>query len=555
MNGLWILIGARWKATLHLRQILKEQSLFKVVFIVLFALSMEAGLWGIFLHGLRFLDRLGGVGFIVIPKLFSLFFFGLSIMLVLSSILTTYTSLYRSDETAFLLMNPLPLRDVILFKYLEAAYYASWAFFFIIIPFVGAYAMYADMPWYFAGWALLFSLPYVLICAGLGFIVTLIAIRWMPNWRWLTAAGMLLVMLLVFHVVRQVPLQARQLDDSTVVLTSLIPGMKVASFPLWPGWWTAEGMLTFAREQWLRGLLLLGVLISTALTVGLLAETSGRRLFFEGWQRMMARPRELQRRPVLLQGLENSLRFLPQDVRSLCLKDVRVFLRDPQQWLQALVFFGLLTIYFFNLRKFNYHLLPPEWRNLISFLNIFSTSAVLCSFGSRFVYPQMSLEGQAFWVIGMAPTSMRRILLSKFALALTMMLAVSLGLMLISSHMLDLNPLPRLITLLIAAAMAAAVAGLSTGLGAICLDLRQRNPAAIVSGFGGTLNLVLSLGFMFTLIFPFGALFHLQSLGLIGPTRLKLLATAGLAGTAVLTWLATALPLQLAQKSLLRREY
>ena len=44
MNGLWILIGARWKATLHLRQILKEQSLFKVVFIVLFALSMEAGL-------------------------------------------------------------------------------------------------------------------------------------------------------------------------------------------------------------------------------------------------------------------------------------------------------------------------------------------------------------------------------------------------------------------------------------------------------------------------------------------------------------------------------
>ncbi|MFH0879681.1 MAG: hypothetical protein V2A34_08210 [Lentisphaerota bacterium] len=549
------LLGARWSAMAHLRDVLREQSWFKLGFVLLFAVGLEAGLWSLFLEGLKFLDRLGGVGFIVIPKLFALFFFGLSLMLILSSVLTTYTSLYRSDETAFLMMNPLPLQDVILFKYLESAYYASWAFFFIIIPFVGAYAMYADMPWYFSLWALLYSMPFVLICSGAGFILTVVVVRWMPGRRVLAVTGWAAALLGVALIWKLADGGRDTFNETTLVLSNLIPGMKVASFPLWPSWWTAEGMLSFARAQWLRGFMLLGVLCSSALMMGLAAETAGRLLFVEGWQKMIARPHAARRHPVLLQPLDKLLSFLPQDIRCLCLKDVRLFLRDPQQWMQVLIFFGLLAIYFVNLRKFHYHLLPPEWRNLISFLNIFSTSAVLCSLGSRFVYPQMSLEGQAFWVIGMAPTTMRRVLAAKFILALTGMLLISVGLMALSSGMLDLDPLARLVTLVIAASMAFAVSGLSTGLGAIFLDLRQRNPSAIVSGFGGTMNLVLCLSYMILVILPFAVTFHLKALGNISHDRMIHLMLWGLAGTLGLTIISVLTPLRLAQKSLLRREY
>jgi hypothetical protein len=75
-----------------------------------------------------------------------------------------------------------------------------------------------------------------------------------------------------------------------------------------------------------------------------------------------------------------------------------------------------LALYYANLRSFHYHLLPETWRNTVAFLNVFSVAAVMCSLGSRFIYPQLSLEGQGFWIIGMAPTSMTKVLVTKFAL-------------------------------------------------------------------------------------------------------------------------------------------
>ena len=135
------------------------------------------------------------------------------------------------------------------------------------------------------------------------------------------------------------------------------------------------------------------------------------------------------------------------------------------------------------------------------------------------------------------------------------MLAVSLGLILISVRLLALPPLAQAVALFIAAAVAVAIAGLSTGLGAVFLDLHQRNPAAIVSSFGGTLNLVISLCFMLAAIFPFGALFHFYSLALIGKSALLKGLAAGLPALAVLTALAAWLPLATGSKTLERREY
>jgi ABC-2 type transport system permease protein len=103
--------------------------------------------------------------------------------------------------------------------------------------------------------------------------------------------------------------------------------------------------------------------------------------------------------------------------------------------------------------------------------------------------------------------------------------------------------------------MSIAIAAMSTGLGAIFLDLRQRNPAAIVSGFGGTLNLVLSLLYMLSTVLPFGAVFQLRLLGRIGVRDAAFTINMLYIWLAVATLLATFLPLIAGRKSLLAREY
>ena len=41
----------------------------------------------------------------------------------------------------------------------------------------------------------------------------------------------------------------------------------------------------------------------------------------------------------------------PSQLRLLLVKELRLFRRDPVQWSQSLIFFGLLALYFFNIRR------------------------------------------------------------------------------------------------------------------------------------------------------------------------------------------------------------
>lgn len=539
----------------NLVRLAREESLFKIGFILLFAFGLLFGLWGLFLEAFQFLSTLGGIGLMLVSRLFALFFFGVALMLVLSSIISSYTAFFRSEETAFLLLKPLTMGQITVYKSLHAALLSSWAFFFTIIPFVGAYAWHEHLPVFFSVWTIVFSVPMVLLCSAVGTIICLAVARWLPRGRWLAVAGLAALLIAAWRTWRRVVVHAAAPDDATLLLTQLIPGLRTASNPFLPSWWVSEGIMALTRGQWGRGLLFLGVLVSNVLMVGLAVEAVGRRLFYDAWQRAQYSRGLAKRTGVLLRPLERALKFLAADVRGLIVKDVRLFFRDAAQWSQGLVFFGLLALYFLNLRSLRYHMLPTEWRNLIAFLNVFSVSAVMCSFGSRFVYPQLSLEGHGFWIVGLSPTTMGRVLLAKFGLALVAMTLISTSLMVVSTRMLLVPPVIQASAIGISLAMSLGISALSTGLGAVFLDLKQTNPVAIVSGFGGTLNLVLSLVLMGLIIVPFGVVFHVHLAGHVGGASLHRSLAVVSVWMALVTALATILPLWLGARSLREREY
>ena len=544
------------KTRFHLRgtrRLLMHQSRFKLLFITVFALLFEGLLCLVFHDAFRFLNSFGGAGLMMIGRLFALFFLGLGMMLAVSGVVTSYSTLFGSDEIPFLLVRPFSMSTITVYKFIQATCFASWAFFFIVLPFIGAYAWHQRMSPLFVVWTLLFSIPFLFLSAGIGTLVILLAVRWLPRAPWVrkTLLGVGAVALVAGVILADPPSTA--LSDAQFNVTSLIPGLRLAAHPLAPSFWIAEGITALTHGSLQRGLLFFAALLTSAMMLGLVIEQVGARTFYEAWQRSSAGAARARRRPVLLRVLRHLRGPLPSDIAAIIIKDIRTFFRDPVQWSQAVVFFGLLAMYFLNLRRFNYNLLPDQWRSAIVFLNVFAVSSVLSSLGSRFVYPQLSLEGHSFWMLVLSPATMPRIMAAKFLLAVAATATVSISLIAISVNMLGTGPAINTAAIAVIAAVSLSVCGLSTGLGAIFIDLEQRNPAAIVSSFGGTLNIVLCLGFMLAVILPFGILFHLREIGTVGAGTFRNGMLAASVWLLLLTLAATVLPLSLGLRALYRR--
>ena len=124
------------------------------------------------------------------------------------------------------------------------------------------------------------------------------------------------------------------------------------------------------------------------------------------------------------------------DTRALAVKDMRMFWRDTTQWGQSVMFFGLLGAYIINLRNFTHQLTSPFWIHAVAFLNLGACAFNLASVTTRFVFPQFSLEGRRLWIIGLSPMGLPRVVKTKYWLASTASLVVTLGLVTLSCYLL-----------------------------------------------------------------------------------------------------------------------
>jgi ABC-2 type transport system permease protein len=116
----------------------------------------------------------------------------------------------------------------------------------------------------------------------------------------------------------------------------------------------------------------------------------------------------------------------------------------------------------------------------------------MSTLSTRFVFPQFSLEGQRLWILGLAPFPLTLVLRQRLFLNLAASLPITTLLIVVSSISLKLE-MHR--ACFFVAAIIMQTIGLNTlalALGAVMPNLKETNSAKIVSGFGGTLCLVLS---------------------------------------------------------------
>ena len=491
-----------WRRLLAVR----EQSRLLTGIIGIFMAGYLVLAFELFFHAMKFVAKFPGLGAVLMERLLYTLFAFLFALLLLSNLVISYTNLFRNRETAFLLTLPVPPQTIFNLKFIESAILASWAFLFLIAPLLAAFGLVRGVPWHFYTLTGLLIGLFIILPGVFGSALAIAIGRHLDRKSFQVVLLLLAVVLLAFVAFwwQTNPVDDDLLDRRTLeALDRLLAKTRFTMFPFLPSYWLSSAVLQWAEGITGGAVFFAAVLLSHTLFFGSLAFTQFGSLFYDtvsavqsrgggGFKLNFSRPEINFHNPGLLEKLMANIPFLPPDTRALAVKDLRMFWRDTTQWGQSVMFFGLLGAYIINLRNFTHQLTSPFWVHTVAFLNLGACAFNLASVTTRFVFPQFSLEGRRLWIVGLTPMGLARIVQTKYWLASTLSLVVTLGLVTLSCYLLKMPWSDLVFFGAVVTVMTFALNGLAVGLGVLFPNVKETNPNKIVSGFGGTLCFVLS---------------------------------------------------------------
>jgi ABC-2 type transport system permease protein len=594
----------RWQILRNNSATVLQRSPVRLITIVFCSLLIWAGVYAGSAYGFHFLkDKeipfAGGI----VGTLFDLLFFTLGVMLLFSTSIILYSSLFSSAETTFLLSTPVAADQVFAFKYQEAIGFSSTAFILLGSPILIAYGWMFAVPWYFYALLPLYFMGFVLLPGSLGALLCLLLVNYLPRKRKqvLAAAGGMVLLLLGYWLYRVGILAQNAMvhpDFSSDALQPLLGQLGFARGMLVPTHWMTRGLEEAARGNLGEALYPLALIWSNGLFLYLIAAWASRRIYRRGFNRfttgsslevetglrhailsflircwrqsgpdgaepasaITGQPRRRPRGGGWMDRLVAALVvYSHPQTRLLIVKDFRTFRRDPAQWAQVLLFAGLLALYAVITRRFYQSEAGEVYQNGISLVNLTATAFLLCAYTGRFIYPMLSLEGRKFWILGLLPLPRERLLWGKFAFSTTAALLIAESLVLFSDLLLSMHWEVIALHASTVLVLAMGLSGLSVGLGALIPNFRESDPSKVAVGFGGTLNLVIGLLFLLLVIASMSAPYHIlvaahRGESEWGPAAIGWLIV-GILGGITLGVLATVLPLRMGARALRRMEF
>jgi ABC-2 type transport system permease protein len=421
--------------------------------------------------------------------------------LAFSGVVTALSTFFLSEDLRVLLAAPLPVRRLFHARFVRTVAQASWMVVIFLAPVLMGVGSARCAGAGFYAVAVLTTVPFAVIPVAAGTLVTLLLVNTFPARRArdiLMLMGLLfaasLVMLLRFIRPEQL-MKVESLPD----LTDFFATLQSPITPMLPSFWAGEALFASLRGgvDWLH----FAALWTTALAAVVVVRMANERWYFTGYSRAQESPKA---RFTQLRQLEALVRLLPLSTvrRQLLIKDLKIFLRDVSQWSQLLLLMALVLVYLYNFRVLDLERIPymtAVVKNLYAFVNLAMAGFVMATVAVRFVFPAVSSEGAAFWIIRTSPVSLRDFLWSKFWTGLVPVLVLTEVLTIAGNEFLGVDPFVKVMAALAIVFMSFALVGLAIGLGARYPRFNA-DPTQVAGSYGGVAFMIQAVLFVIVMI-------------------------------------------------------
>ena len=421
--------------------------------------------------------------------------------LAFSGVVASLSTFFLSDDLRLLVAAPIPRGRLFLARFTRTVGQASWMVAMFLTPVLLGVGAARCAPFTYYAAAVLTVVPFATIPVALGAGATLLLVNVLPARR---ARDVLMLVSLLFAaalvlILRFIEPERLLRVESLPDIADFFANLQSPVMPLLPSFWAGESL--FAELQGGRDLLHGAALWTTALAFTVLLGAADRRWHLTGY----SRSQESAKAPVnQLGAIDAVARALPLSTvrRELVVKDVKVFLRDVNQWLQLLPLCALVLLYLYNFRTLDLDRIPYMsgfLKNVYALVNLAMAGFVLATVAVRFVFPAVSAEGAAFWIVRASPVSLRDFLWSKFWTGLAPLLIFIEGLTIAANELMGVDPWLKALAIVAIAFMTVALVGLAVGFGARYPRFGA-DPTQAAGSYGGVSFMVLAVLYVIIMV-------------------------------------------------------
>ncbi|MCW8805701.1 MAG: hypothetical protein OQK56_04510 [Ignavibacteriaceae bacterium] len=422
----------------------------------------------------------------------------------IGNIVVSYSTFFKTREVGFLLTKPISFTKIFLIKFLDNFFYSSSTLLLMVTAALAGYTSYFGLPWTFIPFAsVVLILPFMFIAGTLGAITLLIIMRFAASFGvkkvLVTIASVYATATIMFYMFSS-PIQlVANVFEYFPNINNYFGFLENPAIKFLPNHWVADALYWISSGKFIAAGWSIYLLIVVSILFIIFALLLAKNWFYKTWLVFLNLSNELsikKKRNVKVASFFEKKSSLTPGREALLKRELLLFFREPSQWTHFLVMAFLITIFILSISNVDvivmnaYNIYLKTIVYLIIYLfNVF----LIASMALRFIFPLVSLEGEAIWKIRSAPLNYKKMMLTRLFMYFSVIFVMGQLLNFVSNYQFSI--ILTAISQLNTAFVTVTLVSLNFGMGASYANYKEKNPIRVASSQGA------SLTFLFTIIY------------------------------------------------------